>query len=186
MGLVARRRIAIGAVVAVAFALVACVATTVRPTSAAWVNPAYGSTTVASGSWGAASFGTCVVLNKNGTATGKQCTVTGLRAEPYNDGKPVGDRTANMYVNVSAPQAKSDGTEQIEVTLSLQAATGLPAYWTWSTAGVDPGNLSAYPGFACTSLPALRAYAPGWAGAGGDVYFVLFEKRAGHTGMLCT
>ena len=172
--------------VAMVLALVAVVGggAMVQTTSAAWVNDAYGRTAVTTGSWtSAVSFGTCVVRNKNDNATGRTCTVTEMRAVEFNDSHPVGDRTANMYFKVSAPQAKSG--DDFEVTLDLRTATGLPANWVWSTSGVGPGNLTAFTGFACASLPTLKAYAPDWASSGGDVFFVLYEQRVGRSGMAC-
>jgi hypothetical protein len=182
---VAHRALALVVAVVAVVAVLAGV-TAVRTTSAAWVDSAYATTNVSTGTWttGVPS-GTCAVLNKNGNPTGKACAVTGLRGADFNDGSAVGDRTANLYVNVSAPQAKSDGSEQIELTLDLRAATGLPVSWVWATSGIGAGNLTAFCGFACSSLPTLKAYAPGWAGGGGDVYFALYEKRAGRTGLAC-
>jgi len=157
----------------------------VGTTSAAWTNDAWASAAASTGTWVTAPTSSCVVLNAAGNpVTSKPCTITSLRAVDNNDGSPVGQRRAHMYLRLStAPLASG---ETLRFTVDLRTATGLPSNWVWSNAGVTAGNLIASPGFACSSLPWLTAFAPSWASGGADVYFVLLENRTGQSGLICS
>lgn len=135
------------------------------------------------------SLGTCTVVNGTGNPTTKPCQLTNLTGQSNNDGKPVGSRTWQMYLYLSAPTMQSGGgknSESAEIWVNLAAATGMPGDWQWGTSGVVGGNLTAYPGASCSTLPTLHAYAPGWSGGGAALYFSVVENRTGVSGLICS
>ncbi len=78
---------------------------------------------------------------------------------------------------------RTSGAEPIQFTIDLRQGTGVPGRLGLVQLGRQRSNLLAFPN--CTSLPLLRAYAPGWAGRGHNVYFAV-ENRSGQTGLICT
>ena len=148
------------------------VTTATWPVASRWVAPAVG-------------FGTCAVVTAAGKPTSTTCTISSLKAVSNGDGHTAGSRTDQLYMTLamSAPPGKN---EQVLLVLNLAAATGLQSDWMWSTTMVYGGNLSAYPGQACSALPSLRAYGPSWSANGSSLYFWMAEGGAPARDSLCS
>lgn len=163
-------------VIALAAVLAIGAAVAVQSTVAAWTDPAHISATASAGRW----TNVCQVMSSAGVATTKPCTVVSLRGRDNGDGRPAGQRTAQMYATFTFGNLAAG--EYVLFTVDLRTATGLPANWsTWTTPnrGFGLGNLTAQPGSLCSALPNLTARAPVWGGSGTDVYFVYWEDASG-------
>jgi hypothetical protein len=172
--------------VLVAAGVVPAALASVGATSASWTDGAYLVSAASSGSW-TAGLGTCQVVSSTApydpVTPAPACTITSITYSPFNDGKPVGSRHANMYFTASASVGKN---QIIKVTLNLAAAAGIPSNWNFATSGVDGSSVSAYPGYKCSDLASgvFVGLAPAWAGGNSSVYLgQLVENRAetGHT-----
>jgi hypothetical protein len=135
------------AAVCAGLALVA-IGSAAAPTSAAWVNPAYFTTSASSGSWIAPN--TCQVRNSDGTVdTTKPCVVTMSNGGTF---WPTPPTEGNFSFSVSS--AIQPGTSQyftFSVTLSKAPSTG----WTaghWVTTGL---NNNAQLTSSCAALPMM-------------------------------
>jgi len=131
-------------------------------------------------------FGTCEVRDAatGAVVSGSSCTVTDLRVGSVWE--PTGNRQTDMYAKTTSTQ----GNEQyLVLSLNLADTRDLPADWAWATSGVgDPqGQLRPPAGYACSNLPALTGQTPtGWAAGAQTFYFLLFENRAGRSGLSCS
>ena len=125
----------------------------------------------------------CWVMSASGANTGKPCSIdlTRSRALDFGDGRPQGQRTANVYLRFVV--AGLAAGEHIRFTVDMRSVPGLPSGWsTWNTPnrGFALGNLEAEPGARCADLPLLTARAPAWASGGGEIHFTYFEDRPAH------
>lgn len=102
---------------------------------------------------------------------GKSCTASVAVRDYWGT---VGSRSAN--VDVAFTYTGASYPDYFRFTVDLRTA-GLPAAWSWTTAGTSGGNLILAPSYRCSSLPILTGSSdPSW-GPTGSLQFQLAEAR---------
>lgn len=153
------------------FVVAGAAAHAVRPTAAAWQDPAYARATVSTAGW---TVNSCQVRNGDGTvATSVPCTVqTGATVNYWGN---AGSGQGNFSVSLNAPGISN--TQYFTFTLTIPTATA-PAWWSWANASITGTNNGITFGSRCAVLPQFSGTFPPNRGATVNVYIAFADNRS--------